>query len=102
MSNDNKKIQLKYLLEERRVEEFYRILETTGDLKSNYGDYLITGPINCDEELERVDSADYELCAALLTMLLREDYFCNGTFAQRYASGEVAKVILHMIELLEN
>lgn len=80
MSNDNKKIQLKYLLEERRVEEFYRILESTGDLKSNYSDYLITGLINCDEELERVDSADYELCAALLTMLLREDHFCNGTF----------------------
>ena len=46
MSNDNKKIQLKYLLEERRVEEFYRILESTGDLKSNYSDYLITGLIN--------------------------------------------------------
>ena len=33
---------------------------------------MITEPIDCDEELERISGADYELSTALLTMLLRE------------------------------
>ena len=36
---------------------------------------MITEPIDCNEELKRVPGADYELCTALLTMLLREDHF---------------------------
>ena len=31
--------------------------------------------INTDEELKRLPSADYDLCCALITMLLREDHF---------------------------
>jgi len=46
--------------------------------------------------------ADYELCSALFTMLLREEHFCNGTFEQRQSSGQVQKIIQRMIELLEN
>ena len=53
------------------------LLKTMGDLKNNYGDYMITEPIDCDEELERIPKADYELCTALLTMLLRVVLF-NG------------------------
>ena len=41
--------------------------------KSNYTDYLITEPINFVEELKRVPEADYELCTALLTMLVKEE-----------------------------
>lgn len=102
MLNDNKIVLLKCLLEEYEIEECYKILETIEALKINYGDYLITEPINCDEELKRVEFADYELCSALFTMLLREDHFCNGMFAQRQAEGQIQKIILRMIELLEN
>ena len=35
------------------------LLKTMGDLKNNYGDYMITEPIDCDEELERIPKADY-------------------------------------------
>lgn len=101
MSNGNKIMQLKCLLEEKEAEKCYKILETIGDLKTNYGDYLITEPINCDEELKRVESADYELCSALFTMLLREDHFCNGMFTQRQVAGQVRIIILRMIEILE-
>ena len=64
-----KKIQL--LLNQKN--QFEELLAVTGDWKSNYTDYLITEPINFVEELKRVPEADYELCTALLTMLVKEE-----------------------------
>ena len=49
----------------------YQLQQETG--KSNYTDYLITEPIDLVEELKRVPEADYELCTALLTMLVKEE-----------------------------
>lgn len=67
-----KKIQL--LLNEKNLyeDQYEELLFATGDWKSNYTDYLITEPINFVEELKRVPEADYELCTALLTMLVKE------------------------------
>lgn len=33
---------------------YYDLLEQLGDLKVNYSDYMVTEPINCNEELQRV------------------------------------------------
>lgn len=72
-----KKIQLllnqKNLYEDQFEDQFEELLAVTGDWKSNYTDYLITEPINFVEELKRVPEADYELCTALLTMLVKEE-----------------------------
>lgn len=76
------------------------LLKTMGDLKNNYGDYMITEPIDCDEELERIPRADYELCTALLTMLLREDHFSTGSFERRFAEGQVLPVLVRMKDVL--
>lgn len=76
------------------------LLKTMGDLKNNYGDYMITEPIDCDEELERIPKADYELCTALLTILLREDHFSNGSFERRFAKGQVLPVLVRMKDVL--
>lgn len=76
------------------------LLKTMGDLKTNYGDYMITEPIDCNEELKRVSGADYELCTALLTMLLREEYFSNGSFDRRFADGQVLPVLVRMKDVL--
>lgn len=76
------------------------LLKTMGDLKTNYGDYMITEPIDCNEELKRVPGADYELCTALLTMLLREDHFSNGSFERRFADGQVLPVLVRMKDVL--
>ena len=81
-------------------QEYYQILEKMGDLKANYYDYALTHPMNCDEELKRLPHADYELCTALLTMLLREDHFSNGSFLNRGRDGQVQPIIDRMIELL--
>jgi len=79
---------------------YYKALEDMGDLKTDYYTYSITQPMNCDDELKRLPHADYELCTALLTMLLREDHFSNGSFMRRGRSGQVQPIIDRMIELL--
>ena len=68
----------------------------------DYRAYLITRPINCDAELQRLPSANYDLCCALLTMLLREDHFSNGKFEERIRNGDIKRVIDKLISLLES
>ena len=84
-----------------RTELFYETLEKCGDLKFNYSDYATTHPINCDEEFRRLPTADYDACCALLTMLLREDHFSNGSFGERQRKGQVKPIVDRMISLLE-
>ena len=81
--------------------KYYELLENMGDLKTNYHTYATTAPIDCDKELERVPNADYELCTALLTMILREDHFSNGSFERRQRAGQVTAILNRMIETLE-
>ena len=82
------------------VSNYYEALENIGDMKYNYGDYMITEPIECHEELKRLPEADYDLCCALLTMLLREDHICNGSFERRHRAGDVQPILDRMIALL--
>ena len=79
---------------------YAELLISMGDMKLNYRDYMITEPINCSEELKRVFNADYDLCAALLTMVLREDHFSNGSFKRRFASGQVLLILKRMMDVL--
>lgn len=80
--------------------DIYHLLEITKDMKNNYRDYMTTKPINCDIELERVSQADYDTCCALLTMILREEHFCEGSFEKRYSKGQVDLVMERMLYLL--
>ena len=79
---------------------YAELLLSMGDMKLNYRDYMITEPINCSEELKRVFNADYDLCAALLTMVLREDHFSNGSFKRRFAAGQVLPILKRMMDVL--
>jgi len=83
-----------------RPELFYDILEACNALKLNYTEYATTHPIDCRRELLRLPNADYDTCCALLTMLLREDHFSNGSFEQRQRAGEVKPIVDKMIALL--
>ena len=101
--NINEKIALFQKLnstELLRVELFYDILEKCDALKTNYYDFSTTHPVDCDTELLRLPTADYDLCCALLTMLLREDHFSNGSFERRWSSGQVKPIIERIITLL--
>lgn len=101
MTNEEKIMKFSQLLSNINVTNSYEVLEETGDLKTNYWDYMTTKPVNCNEELKRLECADYDLCSALLTMLLREDHFCDGAFDQRVESGQVECIVQRMIKLLE-
>ena len=85
---------------ELEVSEVYNLFEKMGDIKYNYRDYMITEPIDVNEELKRVENANYDLCAALLTMMLREDHFSNGSFEKRVKLGQVNAVLERMIKVL--
>ena len=86
------------------LEMYYQnLLEQIGGLKRQYYDYMITEPINVDEELKRVETADFDLCGALLTLILHEDHFAQyGCFERRCEKGDVQKIVDRMIYVLEN
>ena len=42
------------LLNDPDKSRYVKLLEDLGDLKTNYGDYMITEPIDCNEELKRI------------------------------------------------
>jgi hypothetical protein len=94
---------LKTLSSDRILSEsfFYEVLEECGDLKLNYSEYASTHPIDCDRELLRLPTADYDTCCALLTMLLREDHFSNGSFARCQRAGQIKPIVDRMISLLD-
>ena len=102
MNASQKIALLKSLSSDRvlRTEFFYETLEECGDLKFNYHDYATTHPIDCGQELLRLPTADYDTCCALLTMLLREDHFSNGSFEERQRNGQVKPIVDKMIALL--
>lgn len=85
-----------------RAEYFYNILEKCEVLKINYNEYMTTAPIDCDEELRRLSTANYDLCCALLTMLIREDHFSNGSFERRQRKGQVKPIIERIINFLKS
>ena len=77
-----------------------KALEKMGDIKYNYYDYL-TGNLSLSEELKRIPTADYELCTAILTTILREEYFSFGSFDPRVEDGDVKLVLERMLEVLK-
>jgi len=83
--------------------DYYQdMLYLFGDIKKNYADYMVTEPIDCNTELKRLVSADYDLCCALLTMLLRADHFAQyGCFESHVKNGDVPQIIRRMIKNLE-
>lgn len=82
------------------AEIFYDTLEKCDALKTDYHKYMTTEPVDCNFELRRLPDADYDLCCALLTVLLREDHFCNGTFERRQRNGQVKPIVERIITLL--
>ena len=70
-------------------------------LKCDYSSYMTTHPINCDIEMLRLPSSNYDLCCALLTMLFREDHFCNGSLEDRIRNGDIKRVVDRLISVLE-
>lgn len=103
----SKKIEaLKELLNVRQdterypVEIYHDVLENINALIYNYTDWL--DDQNVDEQLKKLGKADYNLACALMTLVLREDYWTNGSFDKRLEAGEVTHIIEKMIAELKN
>ena len=82
------------------TDKYYEILENCDAILTNYREYMTTGPIDCDKELLRLPTANYRICCALITMLLREDHFSNGSFMRRQRKGQVKPIVEKMISIL--
>ena len=82
--------------------DLYELIELTGGAVRDYGNYLSTHPINCDEELKSLDTADLFKCRVLLTMLLREDHFSNGSLLERFEKGQIKNILERINHLLKN
>lgn len=95
------KLKTDYIDSDYCVEIFYEVLERCNALKKNYQDYMTTGPIDCDKELLRLSNANYDLCCALITMLLRQDHFDNGCFDKHLRKGNVQLILDKIINLLK-
>lgn len=63
--------------------------------------YFGAGKIDADAQLSGLDLCGFEQCAALLTMLLREDYWFDHSFDMRLKQGWPQKIVARMIRLLE-
>ena len=104
MNNLEKIAELKSLekITEHNIEKYYSVLEKCDMMIYNYRDYMTTAPIDCNAELRRIETSDFETLCALLTMLLREDHFSNGSFERRIKAGQVKKIVDRIVFLLEN
>ena len=83
-----------------RAHYFYDRLDEAGLIAYDYGSYMVTEPLNVDEEVRRIIDADFDLCRALLTLLFREDNFVNGSFDTRVERGDVKLIVERMRDLL--
>lgn len=92
-----RKIEKIRLLEEmkrsRSKEKILKKMEQLGIYKKNCNDYLVTEPVDIRKELERIPEADYELCSALLSVLVRQADFLSYL-------AEIRQTIDRMIFLL--
>ena len=101
MTNTEKIKLIEHVIEHPGNEGVYsELLDRLGVWKKNYHEYMTTSPIDCDKELERLSNADFELCAAFLIMLLREDHFIQGALCRRYEAGQVDAILNRMITTL--
>lgn len=83
-----------------RMEAYYSSLKTLGLLLINDQKYFTT-PIDPEAELSKLESADMEMCGALLTMLLREDCWFENAFDERLKQGWPQKIVRRMIRLAQ-
>lgn len=99
MKNNEKieKIQAVLKCSTSRIENYYDLLKSMGDMVYNHTDYVEQ---SVDKEINKLPYADYHMCCCLLTLVLREDYFINGKFEERFAEDKVISILERMIETL--
>ena len=85
-------------ISDRTMSEF---LMDNGLVIKNYARFGSSLPLNVGAELKHIENADFERCCALMTMILREDHFDNGSYERRYKEGNVTKIMSRMLSEME-
>lgn len=83
-----------------RKDAYYGALKTLDLLIIDDKRYF-TLPIDPQRELQNLENADLKRCGALLSMLLREDYWFESAFDERLIQGWPQKIVQRMITLAE-
>lgn len=79
--------------------DFIKSFYQSGLLDIQYCDHMTTRPISLDEEMNHLDNANYAFSRALLTAIMREDYFENGSLMERIKTGDLVKVMKRLKKL---
>ena len=101
MENEQIVIVLKELLYEVMMQPkaSRELLAAWPGLKNNYHDYMITELIDFRKELNRVPEADYDICCALLTMIVQEKENLDELFESYVYNSDVIRILNRMIKL---
>ena len=84
-------MKFRQLLSNINVTNSYEVLEETGDLKTNYRDYMTTEPTNCNEELKRLECADYDLCFSFVDdAIARRLFFVMALLNREWNPGRLS------------
>ncbi|MGM0395682.1 MAG: DUF6508 domain-containing protein, partial [Bacillota bacterium] len=90
------------VLKESFIDSESDFLETVyrADLMDrDYASNLTTKPIHIEEEMKKIDDADYVISRAILTAILREDHFTNGSLIERIENGDLLRVLKKLKKL---
>lgn len=79
--------------------DFLKSLEKSDLMDSQYYKHLVSEPINIDLELRALGIADYKLARAILTAIMREDHFSNGSITRRIENGDLLAVLKKLQKL---
>ncbi len=94
--------RIEYVRDNPNNEEvYYDLLRELGNVGHEYWNYMHNEenePINIDLELSYLEAGDFTFSCALMTAILREDYFCNGVIRERYEKGHITSVLNRMIK----
>lgn len=98
-----KKSDLEKLLKAKDVSEFARFWEGRDLIVKDYGRHVVwdKAGIDADETVKKIPSANEEELRAFMTMLIREDHFCDGRFKERLKEGWPQKIVERLMKFAE-
>ena len=73
--------------------DFLETLYRADLMDRDYASNLTTSPIHIGDEMEKLDDADFVVTRAILTAMLREDHFTNGSLITRIENGDLLRVL---------
>ncbi|MBV1756434.1 MAG: DUF1643 domain-containing protein [Dethiosulfatibacter sp.] len=79
--------------------DFIRSFYQSGLMDIQYLEHMTTRPICIEEEMKHLDNADYAFSRVLLTAIMREDYFDNGSLMERIKNGDLVRVLKKLKKL---